>query len=374
MTIKELHTKSMEVADLAFLSKLKGETNSALNHFKEAFDLEQTAIRQLIEKNIGEPTRSILLKSGASLALNSGLLREAEKLIALALSGEPPSDIAEELRNLLETVNFNRHLSLRGVTVNPTELQMVIAGNSVAYGMAKFDEIFSRISTLENLSVRTAERILKRPFREVGQPAKILKANFESYISVPRAASLAFTIRLGSKPINQMSLFQESESQAEIIEDILDNIDLLNEGKEQEVRNKIGDPVYYRNFIALTRELAPDGENISVVGMTIVRNGIERQTKITKVKDDIKINPNDFELENSLVNPSPTIEIVGRLSAADSDQNNLRISDKKGKRFKIIVPEGLGDIVRNYWDEQVAIKGEMQSKNTVVLFQIDKAN
>lgn len=196
MTIKELHTKSMEVADLAFVSKSKGDADLALNYFKAAFDLERTAISQLIEKNIGEPTRSVLLKSAASLALNSGLLREAEKLIALALSGEPPSDIAEELRNLLETVNFNRHLALRGVIVNPTELQMVIAGNSVAYGMAKFDEIFSRISILENLSVRTAERILKKPFREVGQPAKILKANFESYIAVPRAASLAFTIRL----------------------------------------------------------------------------------------------------------------------------------------------------------------------------------
>jgi hypothetical protein len=35
-------------------------------------------------------------------------LREAERLIAVALSGDPPDEIAEELRDLLEQVYFDR--------------------------------------------------------------------------------------------------------------------------------------------------------------------------------------------------------------------------------------------------------------------------
>ena len=42
--------------------------------------------------------------SAASLALECGDYREAERLIAVALSGEPPDEIAEELRDLLDEV------------------------------------------------------------------------------------------------------------------------------------------------------------------------------------------------------------------------------------------------------------------------------
>jgi hypothetical protein len=48
-----------------------------------------------------EPTRSVLHHSAATLALECNELREAERLISRALSGFPPIDIAEELRNLL---------------------------------------------------------------------------------------------------------------------------------------------------------------------------------------------------------------------------------------------------------------------------------
>jgi len=36
----------------------------------------------------------------------AGALRDAERLIAVALSGDPPAEIAEELRDLLEQVYF----------------------------------------------------------------------------------------------------------------------------------------------------------------------------------------------------------------------------------------------------------------------------
>jgi hypothetical protein len=48
-----------------------------------------------------EPTRSVLHRSAASLAVECCQLREAERLIGRALAGNPPPDIADELRDLL---------------------------------------------------------------------------------------------------------------------------------------------------------------------------------------------------------------------------------------------------------------------------------
>ena len=51
-----------------------------------------------------EPSRSVLLRSAASLAFECHELREAERLASQALGGEPPSEIAQELRELLRRV------------------------------------------------------------------------------------------------------------------------------------------------------------------------------------------------------------------------------------------------------------------------------
>jgi hypothetical protein len=48
-----------------------------------------------------EPTHSVLHRSAAVLALECSELREAERLIGRALAGNPPVDIANELRDLL---------------------------------------------------------------------------------------------------------------------------------------------------------------------------------------------------------------------------------------------------------------------------------
>jgi hypothetical protein len=129
MNTQELHNKAIELADMAFISKFKGLNDDAKSLFQEAFSFEKSAAFTAIEENIGEPTVSVLLKSAASLALNFEEYKEAEKLICLALSSEPPFEIAEELRNLLEDVYFQRHLSFQGISLNSTELQLVILTN-----------------------------------------------------------------------------------------------------------------------------------------------------------------------------------------------------------------------------------------------------
>ena len=129
MEIRELHNKAMELAALADLQKVQENKDKSFSLFEEAFYLERKAAMTAYDDNVGEPTVSVLLRNAASLAVNCKKLRDAEKLIALALSGEPPLEIAEELRNLLENVNFHRHLEVKGTELSDDEVQLAVAGN-----------------------------------------------------------------------------------------------------------------------------------------------------------------------------------------------------------------------------------------------------
>jgi hypothetical protein len=75
---------------------------SPLAHAKlSAFEQERSAANLVADQLDFEPTRSMLHRSAASLAVKCCQLREAERLIGRALAGNPPPDIADELRDLL---------------------------------------------------------------------------------------------------------------------------------------------------------------------------------------------------------------------------------------------------------------------------------
>jgi len=96
----------MDAAGRAFHADIHGDYATAEALFREAFELERRAATALVDTQI-EPTRSVLLRSAASLALDCHDTREAERLIAIGLAGNPPAPIADELRDLLETVYFS---------------------------------------------------------------------------------------------------------------------------------------------------------------------------------------------------------------------------------------------------------------------------
>jgi hypothetical protein len=106
MSVRDNHEHAMSLADEAFAAKRRGDTVTARNRFQEALQYERLAAQSVM--NDAEPTRSILYRSAASLALACSEYREAERLIATALCGSPPDEIASELRLWLRRVH---HLS-----------------------------------------------------------------------------------------------------------------------------------------------------------------------------------------------------------------------------------------------------------------------
>ena len=113
--IKQIHRQAMELSDLALLERMKGSPEAAARYLQSAYELESEAADTLLNELGAEPSRSVLYRSAATLAKDCGRLAEAEKLVHRALAGNPPADIADELRDLLEQITFQRHLELRGV-------------------------------------------------------------------------------------------------------------------------------------------------------------------------------------------------------------------------------------------------------------------
>jgi len=91
----------MELVDQAVIARQQGDTERMTQLARAAFIKEQAAADLVANQFEIEPTRSVLHRSAAILALECAQLRDAERLIGRALAGNPPDDIANELRDLL---------------------------------------------------------------------------------------------------------------------------------------------------------------------------------------------------------------------------------------------------------------------------------
>lgn len=100
--VLELHRNAMWFADIAFIARHEGDSDRAKDYYLKALEQEREAAQLLVNDLDAEPTRSILYRSAASIAMNCGELEEARRLISIGLKGKPPEEIAEELRGLLE--------------------------------------------------------------------------------------------------------------------------------------------------------------------------------------------------------------------------------------------------------------------------------
>jgi hypothetical protein len=99
--VETLHREAMELVDQAVLARQRGDAKAVMQYSREAFSKERAAADSVADQVDLEPTRSVLHRSAAVLAIECAELRDAERLIGRALSGNPPDDIADELRDLL---------------------------------------------------------------------------------------------------------------------------------------------------------------------------------------------------------------------------------------------------------------------------------
>ena len=100
--MNDFHHQAIDYAARGFMEQMKGNSESAAGCFEQALKFELAAIAELTEPI--EPTHSVLHRSAGWMAYHSQQYRKAEQLAASALAHEPPSEIANELRDLLRQI------------------------------------------------------------------------------------------------------------------------------------------------------------------------------------------------------------------------------------------------------------------------------
>jgi hypothetical protein len=124
--IQEKHITAMDLAEAALTAKLQGDLEASNKLTRQAFENEQVAAILIAHQLDAEPTRSILHRSAATLAIDCGEFQAAEHLIATALSGNPPQEIAEELKDLFMQINLRPYLERRGINFNDEQINALI--------------------------------------------------------------------------------------------------------------------------------------------------------------------------------------------------------------------------------------------------------
>ena len=359
------HDRAMDLAFLADRSKAAGNLDEAGRLYAQALESELTALRVLQDPT--PVTFAVMHRSAAWLALECDEIRLAEKLASAGLAGDPPSEIADELREVWEQANFHRHLHARGVVLSDHEIQMTLSGPGVGLGITEWPAYRARVDDTLKMITRITERKADRPFRHRGPPEAALRNYLSPHVSLPKAASYSVSIRLGS---GQLELPEVLDLPAlpEVIHDFLTIVENVNGSREDQLQELIPDDTYRRNALALAKQIAPDGASIKQVGFAA--SGVEgpRMVGFTRTRKDVQppaIAPAPEEEEEG-------VEIHGTLLFADarSTSNEIRIVADDGEHRVKVPPGMMDDIVRPLWNSVVSVRGVRRGKS-VTLTEID---
>jgi hypothetical protein len=143
---------------------------------------------------------------------------------------------------------------------------------------------------------------------------------------------------------------------SEVIDEIVDCFTLVNNGQEQALRERIPEEAYLQNFIGLAKRIAPDGNDVSMVGLTTTNQGEERRVALTRKQKDIPF----LAKRDTLEEVGSPVSVTGRLLLADArkSERKIQLVDNEGKSHTIVVPEGMmNDIVRPLWNDIVTVTG-----------------
>ena len=364
---EELHNKAMDLAAQAMTLSAQRLDNQAIPLFKLAFENEVAALRAMAYPV--EPTRSVLLRSAATLALRCHEIEQAEKLAAEGLSGNAPSELADELREVFEQANFHRHLQVKGVELGEDELQVSLAGQAVGNNLIDLEILNSRLEPLRKLVYRTVERRFGFRFRTAGRVPKLIDNSFRPYISAGRPGSYALTLKLGIPKEQRLLPYLTAK---DVLDELLDLMKLIERADRPGITQSIPDPLYRNNFIALAKKIAPDGHNINHVGFTGTGNHGERTVSLSRLSFEFDI----FDEGSTEINIDERVELTGTLLYADATKEakeSIRIIDNSDATHHVTVPrELMADIVRPLWGFKVVVSG-IKMGNQITLTDIESA-
>ncbi|BAQ34032.1 MULTISPECIES: hypothetical protein [Dehalococcoides] len=361
-TIKELHQHAMELADKAVFERINGNVEASIDYYKQACEYEKQAANSISKDAQNEPTRSILFRSAASLAIKANDKAVAENLVFNGLAGFPPDDIKAELLELFDQIDFERHLDAKGIVLNSNDCLITFDGNAIGPGTTPGTILIKKLQSFQKLLSRTVERKLGHPFREFGTLPKIIQ-DYDLYITASRSGSFKLALRVSNPKARPLPGFGIEFIEPDlIVEEIMDCLDVYNRGDSKELLNRITDEAYYRNFVSIAKNLSPDGEDVTSVIFEANKNNNKKLVVLKTPRTQIKFPM----LKTADSDKIESIEVTGYLNSANKIRDNyIIIVDSNEKELgKFEVPKGImDDIVKPLWGSFVNVIGHKIGAN-----------
>lgn len=288
------------------------------------------------------------------------MARQFERALSLAgegLAGNPPRDLRAELVQLIKDANYRLHLEESdGVRMASETLTMSLEGNEVGNGLVRQDFFTSKIGALSKLIRRTDDRLSGRPFGTGRPNAKGIK----QYISAPQAGSFAVEVKLGELSQEPLPTLSSAEP---TLSELVQCFSVLQAGDLESLRARINDPVYYKNFMALARELLPDGDAIRTVDLSASLAGGTRSVRITRTRQQQQ--PTTEVAEDG----EDTVRVTGYLMFADGTAGKIatvRVVDGNHTHTVQVPKALLEDIVKPLWGALVEIQGTKKARANII--------
>ncbi len=344
-----LHRQSMAKYEAALLIRESASKDRArLLH--EAFELEKCAAQLMREKRDEEPSRSVLYRSAATLAMSAHEFRAAEQLASEGLAGNCPEELATEFRQIIKQAAYEQTLAEDGVKLLSESLRVAFDGSAVGFGLIRTDVFQQKLNSILRLVKRTYERIAGLPFEDsIGRPSKHQAVT--QYVSAPMAGSFAIDVRLGSVEAPELPVFSMADK---ALAELVSCFELIQSGDAERLKDRIADEHYYANFLALARDILPDGERITIVRLDANLISGRRSVSVTRAR-------NSVELHSMRSDRLVEVRVEGVLKFANDigGRHEVALEGERGKRVATVVvpPEMMEDIVRPRWGQPVVILG-----------------
>ncbi|MEA2586963.1 MAG: hypothetical protein QOF33_5048 [Thermomicrobiales bacterium] len=356
-TVRELHNQAMELAQRAMVEREFGNPVTARELAAAALPFEMQAA-QMIEKTIeSEPTRSILYQSAGSLAYQAGDFALAKRLVAEGLSGFPPARVEQELSELYDKITFLNHLKVRDLALTSAQVQLSIVGKEVGSGLVPFQSFMQRINAFVTLLDRNTSRLMGVAYQR-GKKAIDQVSPYVPMISAPRAGSFSVTVEVAQKTNFTMSYLVSGQ---EVIDQVMEGMTDVEAQNYDHLKTRIGDESYFVNFVTLAKQLAPDGDRITMVGLTSTKS----EVSFTKTKQQLTTPILVEEISRRVDAPTSYVGVLDEAVARNSGRIGLTTEDHGIVRLR--VTEGMDDMVRSYFNRKVRVLAMPRGKSNILL-------
>ena len=353
-----LHREASELANKARIAQFNGDKIAYLKLTKQAFEKESKSAK-LLRQDPSHHMFTILHRSAATLAYRCGEYESAEELIFEGMRQTRNDGIREDLYNLLDRVRLAVKYGQYANQLEDEELVMTLQGIEANRGLIEPSLLSKRIikfSTLVRNTIGSINSYAFRNRRKVDQEYRVLATvpSFGSY-------RIGMTItHLGPNRFPGISYFDGVRLK------LLENLRLLNGGDIDRLKSEFSDEGYLQNLVGLTKELAPDGNAITAVGIEAKIEGQRKSIVFDSTRDELNemalpLDEESISDEYSITDDRDTV--VGVLQYADATKGQVKLRTDDGKWWQIVVPEGLAeDVVKPYFGDRVQVEGRHMIK------------